>query len=79
MTWKYSGTCVIVTDGAGAPFRVAVVEPTGSETHIFGAIGDYEVRIVLRERFSASPGDILTVRVDPEQIHVFDSKSGARL
>ena len=69
----------IVTDGVGAPLRVAVVEPTGSETHVFGAIGDCEVRVVLRERFSASPGDILRVRVDPEQIHVFDSKSGVRL
>jgi len=58
---------------------VAVVEPTGSETHIFGSIGDCEVRVVLRERFSASPGEILKVRVDPRQIHVFDSKSGARL
>ena len=69
----------IAADGIGAPLCVTVVEPTGSETHIVGAIGDCEVRVVLRERFSASSGDVLKVRVDPEQIHVFDSNSGARV
>ena len=69
----------IASDGVGAPLLVAVVEPTGSETHIFGSIANIEVRVVLRERFAVAPGDTLKVRVDPAQIHVFDSKSGVRL
>ena len=69
-----------VSGQSGAvPFKVAVVEPTGAETHIFGQIAGAEVRCVFRERLAAAPGDVLRLSVDPKHIHVFDAESGVRL
>jgi len=67
-------------DSAG-PIRlmVDVVEPTGSESHIYGHVDQSEVRAVFRERISASPGETLQLSVEPEKIHLFDMTSGMRL
>jgi multiple sugar transport system ATP-binding protein len=67
-------------DPAG-PIRlvVDVVEPTGSESHIYGHVGQSEVRAVFRERISASPGETLQLSVEPGKIHLFDMSSGMRL
>ncbi|RWG40781.1 MAG: ABC transporter ATP-binding protein, partial [Mesorhizobium sp.] len=51
---------------------VDVVEPTGSETHVYGSIGDDTVRAVFRDRLQVKPGDRLPVSVDPRNIHLFD-------
>jgi multiple sugar transport system ATP-binding protein len=56
--------------------RVDVVEPTGSETHVYGAIGSDTVRAVFRDRVPVSPGDLLPVSVDPANIHLFDKATG---
>ncbi|WP_158817845.1 ABC transporter ATP-binding protein [Methylocapsa sp. S129] len=66
-------------EDAGFPFQVAVVEPTGAETQIFGAIAGTEVRCVFRERIDASPGSVLRLTVDPTHVHVFDAATGVRL
>jgi multiple sugar transport system ATP-binding protein len=69
-----------LADGAhGFPFEVAVVEPTGAETHLFGTVGGVELRAVFRDRLSVQPGETLSLRVDPANIHVFDPTSGLRL
>ncbi|MGO4387885.1 ABC transporter ATP-binding protein [Microvirga sp. 2YAF29] len=67
-------------DPAG-PIRlvVDVVEPTGSESHIYGHVGPSEVRAVLRERISVSPGETLRLSVEPEKVHLFDADTGMRL
>ncbi|RWC23557.1 ABC transporter ATP-binding protein [Mesorhizobium sp.] len=59
--------------------RVDVVEPTGSETHVYGAIGTDTVRAVFRDRVPVRPGDLLPVTVDPGNIHLFDKATGLPL
>ena len=56
--------------------KVDVVEPTGSETHVYGAIGTDTVRAVFRDRVPVRPGDVLPVSVDPGNIHLFDRATG---
>ena len=69
----------IANGNDGLPFVVSVVEPTGAETHLVGAIGDTEVRCVFRERIDARPGATLRLAVAPEMVHVFDSDAGRRI
>ena len=59
--------------------KVDVVEPTGSETHVYGAIGTDTVRAVFRDRVQIKPGDLLPVTVDPGNIHLFDKATGLPL
>ncbi|RJT39598.1 sn-glycerol-3-phosphate ABC transporter ATP-binding protein UgpC [Mesorhizobium waimense] len=58
---------------------VDVVEPTGAETHVYGAIGPDTVRAVFRDRLQIRPGDRLPVSVDPANIHLFDKMTGLPL
>jgi multiple sugar transport system ATP-binding protein len=64
---------------AALPLEVVVVEPTGSETHVYGTIAGTEVRGVFRQRVAAKAGEILPVTVDPADTHLFDAGSGQRL
>ena len=59
--------------GGDVPFRVEVVEPTGSETHVLGRLGGTEVVGVFRERIGAGPGEEIGVSIDPVATHVFDA------
>ncbi|MCA0050122.1 ABC transporter ATP-binding protein [Mesorhizobium sp. B283B1A] len=59
--------------------KVDVVEPTGSETHVYGSIGVDAVRAVFRDRVPVRPGDLLPVSVDPAKIHLFDTATGLPL
>jgi multiple sugar transport system ATP-binding protein len=70
-----------VIGGAGDAMAidVDVVEPTGSETHVYGAIGGETVRAVFRDRVQVRPGDRLPVTVDPRNIHLFDKATGLPL
>ncbi|TIN49785.1 MAG: ABC transporter, partial [Mesorhizobium sp.] len=52
---------------------------TGSETHVYGSIGDDTVRAVFRDRLQVKPGDRLPVSVDPRNIHLFDKATGLPL
>ncbi|WP_075217548.1 ABC transporter ATP-binding protein [Mongoliimonas terrestris] len=66
-----------IEDGPGAlPVTVDVVEPTGSETHIYGSLEGAPVRLVFRDRVPARPGTVLPVVVDPARTHVFDQATG---
>ncbi|TPK40761.1 sn-glycerol-3-phosphate ABC transporter ATP-binding protein UgpC [Mesorhizobium sp. B2-5-3] len=59
--------------------KVDVVEPTGSETHVYGAIGSDTVRVVFRDRMQVKPGDRLPVSVEPRNVHLFDKATGLPL
>ncbi|MER9425036.1 sn-glycerol-3-phosphate ABC transporter ATP-binding protein UgpC [Mesorhizobium sp. M0317] len=59
--------------------KVDVVEPTGSETHVYGAIGADTVRAVFRDRVQVKPGEMLPVSVAPGNIHLFDTATGLPL
>ena len=69
----------LASDDAGFPFEVAVVEPTGAETHLFGTVGGVELRAVFRDRLAVAPGERLSLRIDLADIHVFDPATGLRI
>lgn len=66
-------------DSEGFPYRVEVVEPTGSETHLFGTIAGIGVRCVFRDRIAPEPGSLLRLTIDPAKVHGFDSETGNRI
>ncbi|MCU0827793.1 MAG: sn-glycerol-3-phosphate ABC transporter ATP-binding protein UgpC [Tabrizicola sp.] len=63
----------------GIAGTVAVVEPTGSETHVVLRSGEREVVAMFRDRVAFRPGDNLTFAPDAEKVHLFDKASGVRL
>lgn len=69
----------IVDDNGPLALTVFVVEPTGPETHIFGALEGHELRCVLRDRRKVAVGDTLRLSVDPANLHLFSRESGTRL
>jgi len=70
----------VIGDTADAmAIKVDVVEPTGSETHVYGSVGSDTVRAVFRDRVRVKPGDRLPVSVDPRNIHLFDKATGLPL
>ncbi|MDB5666970.1 ABC transporter ATP-binding protein [Cypionkella sp.] len=63
----------------GLAGTIAVVEPTGSETHVVVRISGREVTAVFRDRVSFRPGDAITLAPDATQSHIFDKATGQRL
>ena len=64
---------------AGLIGRVAVVEPTGSETHVICRTDGHEVTAVFRDRVTLRPGDDITLAPRAAGVHVFDRASGLRI
>jgi multiple sugar transport system ATP-binding protein len=69
----------LATGREGVTGTVAVVEPTGSETHVVLRSGDREVVAMFRDRVAFRPGDSLTFAPEAEKVHLFDRVSGVRL
>ena len=68
------------TDAAeGLAGTIAVVEPTGSETHVIVRLAAREVTAVFRERVSFRPGDAVTLAPDASKAHLFDKATGQRI
>ena len=63
----------------GAPARVVVVEPTGSETQVVAEIGGEELIAVFRERIFAKPEEHMRLDIAAESTHLFDAETGQRL
>jgi len=63
----------------GLPVTVAVVEPTGSETHVIGHLAGKDVTAVFRERHAFKPGEQIHLTPSPAHIHLFDAATGAVL
>jgi multiple sugar transport system ATP-binding protein len=63
----------------GVAAKVAVIEPTGSETQVYARIGAQDVVGVFRDRISVEPGATLPLAPDPSKVHLFDGDSGRRL
>jgi multiple sugar transport system ATP-binding protein len=57
---------------------VMVVEPTGSETTVLAKLGSTTFSVVLRYRAALSAGELLHVRPNPENLHLFD-EAGKRI
>jgi multiple sugar transport system ATP-binding protein len=63
----------------GAEVRIAVVEPTGSETLVYARAGEIDLVALFRDRHDFRPGDHIRIRPKPGHVHVFDAASGMRL
>ena len=63
----------------GIPGTVAVVEPTGSETHVVVHANGQELVSVLRERRAFSPGQTIGLSASPDSILMFDTETQARI
>jgi multiple sugar transport system ATP-binding protein len=63
----------------GQPAQVVVVEPTGAEIHLVLRAGEQEMVLVLRERRSFTPGQMVHIRPQPGMVHLFDTASGERI
>jgi multiple sugar transport system ATP-binding protein len=63
----------------GLQIRVAVVEPTGSETLVVGKLGGQTLQVSLKERRRLAPEDELRLRPLPGSVHLFDAESGNRI
>ncbi|MFT5341312.1 MAG: multiple sugar transport system ATP-binding protein [Paracoccaceae bacterium] len=64
---------------SGLQLIVAVVEPTGSETHVISRIGNHEVTAVFRERHAFAAQQTIHLRPITENIHLFDAETGVRI
>jgi len=69
----------ISLDPHGLPVTVKVVEPTGSETQVFGNAGGQQIVCVFRERVMAAPGETIRISANPQLVHLFDAADGKRL
>ena len=74
---------LVSAEQGGLPVTVTVVEELGSDSFVYGS-SDVEgtpsnviVRVSSRDR--VAKGDTLHVTTDPQDVHVFDTESGARL
>jgi multiple sugar transport system ATP-binding protein len=63
----------------GFPATISVVEPTGSETHVFLRFGESEIVAVFRDRHDFKPGETVHLRPRPDQAHLFDGQTGRRI
>ncbi len=63
----------------GMEATIAVVEPTGSETHVMLRMNNSDITAVFRERHDFQPGQTVHLRPRPEFAHIFDDASGARV
>jgi multiple sugar transport system ATP-binding protein len=63
----------------GIAGTVAVVEPTGSETHVVLRAAGHEVVAMFRDRVAFRPGDALVLAPEAGKVHLFDRASGVRL
>ena len=72
-----SGPRLVGVDGIEA--SVAVVEPTGSETHLVARVGGRELTVVSRERHDLAPGTPIRLAPRADLVHLFDADTGARI
>lgn len=63
----------------GIMANVAVVEPTGSETHLILRAGGHDLVAVSRDRVGLRPGDRAHLRPTLAQVHLFDGQTGDRI
>ncbi len=68
-----------LSDDAGFPATVAVVEPTGAETMVYLRFAGAEIVAIFRERHDLAPGQEVLLRPRPDRAHLFDRETGARL
>ncbi|WP_320188395.1 ABC transporter ATP-binding protein (plasmid) [Agrobacterium rosae] len=66
-------------DAQGLPAEIVTVEPTGAETHVMMRFAGQEVVGVFRERIDVAPGHTISVSLDMDKLHLFDTATGKRI
>ncbi|MEE2773773.1 MAG: sn-glycerol-3-phosphate ABC transporter ATP-binding protein UgpC [Pseudomonadota bacterium] len=69
----------LVPSKEGIAAKIAVIEPTGSETHLLLRGNNQDLTCVLRERTYFKPGQEITLTSNVNQIHIFDHESKTRI
>jgi len=64
---------------AGLPATVAVVEPTGAETHVMSRYAGQDIVAVFRDRHDLRPDQLIHLSPDPDKAHLFDAETKQRL
>jgi multiple sugar transport system ATP-binding protein len=65
--------------GQKLDFRLELIEPTGAETHLYGAAAGQMVTVAVRDRLSFRTPAQLSLSARSEHIHIFREKDGSRL
>ncbi len=66
-------------DADALPMRVSVIEATGPESHLHGAIGSASAIVALSGRQIIKVGDVVRLVAKPDHLHLFDPASGQRI
>ena len=69
----------LANGGEGLAGQVAVVEPTGADTHVVVRAAEHEILAVFRERHAFQPGQQITLRPDVASANLFEESGGTRL
>jgi multiple sugar transport system ATP-binding protein len=64
--------------GEGLEAQVAVVEPTGADTHVVARVAGIDLQAVFHERHDFRPGQAVRFHPDASQSHLFDAITGLR-
>jgi multiple sugar transport system ATP-binding protein len=65
--------------GDEVPAEIVVVEPTGAETEFIAKAGASQITFISHGRPQVSPGDRISLGIEPGAVHLFDQKTGQRL
>ena len=65
--------------GEGLAGQIAVVEPTGADTHVVVRAAEHIILAVFRERHAFQPGQQITLRPEVANAHLFEASGGARM
>ena len=79
VTWGIRPENLEMSETGVLQVRVAVVEPTGSETHLVLRLGARDLMAVFRERHGFQPGQSIRLAPRAGLVHVFDTDSGERI
>jgi multiple sugar transport system ATP-binding protein len=61
------------------PFTVALIEPTGAESHIYGHFYNQPMILALSGRSGLEPDQTLRLSAAPALVHIFDKDTGQRV
>ena len=70
---------LVIDPAQGMPVTVTLVEPTGSETHLVGKIGELELTSVSRDRVELKLGHKVNLAIFGSAGHFFDPDTEKRL
>jgi len=59
--------------------KIEVIEPLGLSTQFYSRMADQQICIFAMGRTDRAPGDTIGLGVRPENVHVFDGKTGTRV